>query len=89
MIRDSSTSKPFGTTFPNYDHILQLNNDGYSNYNSFQTAFKVRDVHGLSGQLNFVWSRSLDTGSANRGYDFLSDYRVTLNYNAAEVRLTK
>ena len=51
------TRQPFGTRFPNYNHILQLNNDGYSNYNSLQAAFKVRDMHGLTGQLNFTWSR--------------------------------
>ena len=62
-----TSRQPFGARFPQYNHILQLNNDGYSNYNSLQTAFKVRDLHGLSGQLNFVWSRSFDTGSANRG----------------------
>jgi len=83
-----NSRKPFDATFPNYDHILQLNNDGYSNYNSFQSSFKVRDVHGLSGQANFVWSRSLDTGSANRGYDFLSEYQnpysVAKNYAPAD-----
>jgi len=67
--------QPFGTQFPNYNHILQLNNDAFSNYNALQTAFKVRDLHGLSGQLNFVWSRSFDTGSANRGGSFLSDFQ--------------
>jgi len=69
------TRQPFGTTFPNYNHILQLNNDGYSNYNSMQTAFKVRDVHGVTGQFNFTWSRAFDTGSANRGGTFLSNYQ--------------
>ena len=44
---------------PAIQPILQLNNDGYSNYNSLQTAFKVRDIHGLTGQMNFVWSRDL------------------------------
>ena len=71
-----ATRQPFGAAVPaDYNHILQLNNDAYSNYNSLQTAFKVRDLHGLSGQLNFVWSRSFDTGSANRGGSFLSDYQ--------------
>ncbi len=69
------TRQPFGARFPDYNHILQLNNDAFSNYNSLQTAFKVRDMHGLSGQVNFVWSRSFDTGSANRGGSFLSDYQ--------------
>jgi Carboxypeptidase regulatory-like domain/TonB dependent receptor-like, beta-barrel/TonB-dependent Receptor Plug Domain len=70
-----STRQPFGTRFPQYDHILQLNNDGYSNYNSLQTSLKAREIHGLTGQLNFTWSRSFDTGSANRGGTFLSDYQ--------------
>jgi hypothetical protein len=40
-----------------------------------QTAFKVRDLHGVTGQFNFTWSRAFDTGSANRGGTFLSNYQ--------------
>jgi outer membrane receptor protein involved in Fe transport len=76
-----STRQPFGARFPQYNHILQLNNDGYSNYNSFQLAYKVRDVHGFTGQLNYTWSRAFDTGSANRGGTFLSDYQNPYNVN--------
>jgi len=78
----ASNPRPFDSRFidPNtgsalYNHILQLNNDGYSNYNSLQLAYKVRDIHGLTGQINYTWSRSFDTGSANRGGTFLSDYQ--------------
>jgi outer membrane receptor protein involved in Fe transport len=74
-----STRQPFGARFPQYTHILQLNNDGYSNYNSLQLAYKVRDLHGLTGQLNYTWSRAFDTGSANRGGTFLSDYQNPYN----------
>ena len=80
-----TSRQPFGATFPQYDHILQMNNDGYSNYNSLQTTFKVRNIHGITGQFNYVWSKSLDTGSANRGGDFLSQYQnpynVSKNYS--------
>ena len=83
-----STRQPFGTRFidpntgvPLYDHMLQLNNDGYSNYNSLQLAYKVREVHGFTGQLNYTWSRAFDTGSANRGGTFLSDYQNPYNVN--------
>ena len=77
--------QPFGGSFNGqYRHIMQINNDGYSNYNSLQTAFKVRDAHGFTGQVNFTWSRAFDTGSANRGGDLLSNYqnpyRVSANY---------
>ena len=88
------TRQPYGSTFVDdagnalYNHILQLNNDGYSNYNSLQTAFKVRDLRGLTGQFNFVWSRTFDTGSANRGGDFLTNYQnpynVSKNYAPAD-----
>ncbi len=69
------TRQPFGSLFPQYNHILQLNNDAYSNYNSLQLAYKVRDLHGLNGQFNYTWSRAFDTGSANRGGTFLSNYQ--------------
>ena len=79
-----TSRQPFGGQFPDYDHILQLNNDGYSKYNSLQLAYKVRDLHGLTGQFNFVRSKSKDTGSANRGGDFLSNYQnpysISKNY---------
>lgn len=74
-----STRQPFGTQFPQYNHILQLNNDGYSNYHSLQLAYKVREIHGFTGQLNYTWSRAFDTGSANRGGTFLSDYQNPYN----------
>jgi hypothetical protein len=76
-----ATRQPYGTRFPNYNHILQLNNDGYSNYNSLQTAFKARDIHGITGQFNFTWSRAFDTGSANRGGTFLSNAQNPYNVN--------
>ena len=75
------TRQPFGSRFPQYDHILQLNNDGYSNYNSLQLSYKVRDMHGLTGQLNYTWSRAFDTGSANRGGTFLSDFQNPYDVN--------
>ncbi len=89
--------RPFGTQFPGlYDHVAQLNNDGFSNYNALQTSFKLRNFHGLTAQVNFVWSRALDTGSVNRGITFFSfsqnpydpafsyapsDFDVPLNFN--------
>jgi len=76
--------QPFGETFPQYNHILQLNNDGYSDYNSLQIAYKARDIHGLTGQLNYTYSKAKDTGSANRGGDFLTNYQnpydISKNY---------
>ena len=43
-------------------------------------------MHGLSGQLNFVWSSSFDTGSSNRGFTFFSDFQNPYNINRAYSR---
>ncbi|MCI0352423.1 MAG: TonB-dependent receptor [Acidobacteriales bacterium] len=67
-----TSRRPFFSQFPQYDHITQANNDSYSNYNALQASLKMRTLHGLTGQFNFVWSRAFDTGSANRGGDFLT-----------------
>jgi len=82
---DPGNPKPFDSRFldpsgaPLYNHVLQLNSDGYSNYNSLQIAYKVREVHGFTGQVNYTWARAFDTGSANRGGTFLSDYQNPYN----------
>jgi hypothetical protein len=81
----SGNPRPFDGQFPiDYAHILRMTNDAYSNYDSLQTAFKVRDFHGFTGQFNYVWSKTLDTGSANRGGDFLTKfqnpYDISKNY---------
>jgi hypothetical protein len=78
-----STRQPFGSRFPQYNHILQLNNDGYSRYHSLQLSYKVQDLHGLTAQMNYTWSRSFDTGSANRGGTFLSDFQNPYNVDKA------
>lgn len=76
--------RPFFAQFPDYRHIAQLNNDGYSNYNALQTSFKMRNFHGLTANINYVWSHALDTGSFNRGGDFgtlqQNPYSIDRNY---------
>jgi hypothetical protein len=88
LVGCDDADRPFAATFPQYRHITQLNNDSYSNYNSLQTALKFRGFHGLTGQVNFTWSKVLDTGSSNRGFDFLTHaqnpYDVDYNYGVAE-----
>ena len=71
----------YGTRFPNYGHVLQLNNDGFSNYNSLQTSLKLRSFHNLTGAFNYVWSRTFDNGSANRGGSFVSEMQNPYNPN--------
>src|SRR5207244_13459231 len=58
-------------------------NKGQSYYNSLDQGDKVREMHGFTAQVNYAWSRGVDTGSANRGGTFLSDYQNPYNVSKA------
>ena len=64
---------PFGAPvavsvpYPNFSNILQLNTIGTSNYNGLQTVLKLRQWRGLSAQLAYTYSHSLDDISEYRG----------------------
>jgi hypothetical protein len=57
----------FGTTptDPRFGEIVDLTNQGYSNYDGLTATFKVRPTAGLSGQFSYTWSHDLDTCSNN------------------------
>jgi Carboxypeptidase regulatory-like domain/TonB dependent receptor/TonB-dependent Receptor Plug Domain len=90
------TQQPFGL-----EHVIQLNNDGQSQYDSLQTTFNQRNVHGLNLTTNFTWSKCYDYNSVNRGGqgDYpqannpysakdsygLCDHDVRLNFNSGGV----
>lgn len=48
---------------PLFTRIDFVNNDGYSDYNSFQAQFKRRFTRGFQSLLAYTWSKSLDTAS--------------------------
>jgi hypothetical protein len=93
--------RPFAAIFPNYNHIIQLNNDGQSHYDSLQMSYNQRNFHGFNNQVNFTWSKCFDYNSVNRGgigdypqlnnpYDpkdsyGLCDHDVRFNFNIGGV----
>jgi hypothetical protein len=75
--------RPFSTQFPDYNHIIQLNNDGQSHYDSLQMSYNQRNFHGFNNQANFTWSKCFDYNSVNRGG--AGDYPQLNNpYNAKD-----
>ena len=56
----------FATQFPNAGNILQENSIGTSNYNALQAVYRLRTWHGLTTQLGYTWSHSLDEVSQYR-----------------------
>jgi hypothetical protein len=62
----------------NFGSILQLNSIGTSNYNSFQSTFRLRAWHGLTTQLGYTWGHALDE---------ISEYRAVILDNAFNPKL--
>jgi hypothetical protein len=56
----------FATQFPNAGNILQENSIGTSNYNALQATYRLRTWHGLTTQVGYTWSHSLDEVSQYR-----------------------
>jgi hypothetical protein len=66
--------------FPNFGSILQLNSSGTSNYNSFQTTFRLRAWHGLTSTFGYTWAHALDNITAYRAAILDDAFNRNLDY---------
>ncbi len=77
-----------GNPNPVFNSIAAQYYDGYSNYNALQLRLQKRMSYGLSFQLNYAWSKSLDTGTGNghgSGIDIYQNaYTPSLNYGLSD-----
>ena len=64
-------SRPFGSNPYGAFYVLQQETTAHSNYNSLQNSLRVTGWHGVTSQVNYVWSKSLDT--ASDGDDFVAN----------------
>ena len=51
------------TAYPNFFYVNQESSSAFSNYNALQTTFRINSWHGLSTQVNYVWSHAIDNAS--------------------------
>ncbi len=77
-----------GNPNPVFNSIAAQNYTGYSNYNALQLRLQKRMSYGLSFQLNYAWSKSLDTGTGNghgSGIDIYQNaYIPSQNYGLSD-----
>jgi hypothetical protein len=66
---DANGIGPLSGQYPNAGNILQENSIGTSNYNALQATYRLRTWHGLTTQVGYTWSHSLDE---------ISQYRATV-----------
>jgi carboxypeptidase family protein/TonB-dependent receptor-like protein len=67
-------------TDPRFNEVVDLTNNGYSNYDGLTAAFRVKPTKGLSGQFSYTWSHDLDTCSNNCLEPFVANTLVSLRY---------
>jgi hypothetical protein len=48
-------------------HVIQITNEGESQYDSLQVSYNQRGWHGFDTQYNLTWSKCYDLNSVNRG----------------------
>jgi hypothetical protein len=54
--------------FPDWGYINQFESSAWSNYNALQLTLKLRNFHGMTSQVNYTWSHSLDNASDGEDY---------------------
>ena len=59
-------ARPLAAALPDIEHVIELTNASWSWFDSLQASFQMRNWRGLTGQTNFTWANSRDTGSNNR-----------------------
>lgn len=73
-----------GNPNPIFTAIQAQNYDGWSNYNALQIRLQKRMRNGLDLQVNYAWSKSMDTGTGNghgSGVDIYQNaYSPVANY---------
>jgi outer membrane receptor protein involved in Fe transport len=77
-----------GNPNPVFNNIVAQIYDGYSNYNALQLRLQKRMSYGLNFQLNYAWSKSLDTGTGG-GHGSVIDiyqnaYNPAVNYGLSD-----
>jgi hypothetical protein len=88
----SCTGYNCGNPNPVFNSISAQIYDGYSNYNALQLRLQKRMSYGLNFQLNYAWSKSLDTGTGNghgSGIDIYQNaFSPAANYGLSDFNST-
>jgi hypothetical protein len=75
---------------PNLGGVGWLQSEGYSDYNSLQTSFQRRFVHGLAFDANYTWAKGLSTNTGfsqegQQGWSNADPTRINqIDYGIAE-----
>ncbi len=63
-------TRPYGSAYPYYGVINQINSAGTSNYNSLQATIRTTNYRGLTSQFGYTWAHGLDEMTQYRNQSF-------------------
>src|SRR5207249_11305649 len=64
LLRQNGFPENFIVVNPQFGSLQLHGNDDSSNYHSMQTSLRKRFSRGLSGELNYTWSRAIGNSAA-------------------------
>jgi len=72
-----------------FGSIRKIQNDAYSTYHAMTAVLRQRNYHGLSGQVSYTWSHTLDLSpDSNGGGTFSQQYNPKADYGNANWDIT-
>ena len=82
------TTRPYFNQFPNYAVINQVESEATSNYASLQALLRTTNWHGISTQLTYTWSHSLDEESGLIPYLPQNSFNLKGEYGNSDFDVT-
>jgi Carboxypeptidase regulatory-like domain/TonB dependent receptor len=82
------TTRPYFNAFPNYAVINQVESEATSNYASLQALLRTTNWHGISTQLTYTWSHSLDEESGLIPYLPQNSFNLKGEYGNSDFDVT-
>src|SRR5438874_12104775 len=68
LLRRNGFAENFIVVNPQFGSLQLHANDDNSTYHSLQTSVRKRLSHGLSGEMNYTWSRSIGNSAAGNSH---------------------
>jgi hypothetical protein len=80
----ANSSRPYGTMFPNYGVINQVQSEAISNYNSLQALVKFAKWHGITAQSAYTWAHAIDEQSEIYLYNPQNSFCLRCEYGNSD-----
>jgi Carboxypeptidase regulatory-like domain len=78
-------SRPYFSQFPDFSVINQVQSRYNANYNSLQAIVRTAAWHGVTSQLSYVWSHTLDQGTGLIPYLPQNSYNLAAEYGNSDL----